>query len=137
MLAFGRIDTISNGLAHTPVTSPRNADAFFEELRRIYTTVPIAPGRNVVVAAHGNTLENHPRLFASGGELLSRQRLLETGCYVIRRDPAGALHLLQRFDDLGVLAAHTIDLDPTSPAFRPSPGPLGFEQPATGLGGMP
>jgi phosphohistidine phosphatase SixA len=129
LLAFGRIDLLDNALAHTPVTYAGNAEAFGEGLRRFLTTVPIEPGRNTVVTAHGNTLENHPDLFASGRDLLNPQLLLETGFYVIRRDADGTLHVVQRFGELGTFAAHVMPLDPAGVMFQPVAGG-GAEQPA-------
>ena len=114
ILAFGRIDGINVGLAHTPVTNDGNHAAFRDEVRRLFTTVPLGPGANAIVTAHGNTLENYPELFASGTEHLSKTLLLETGFYAIRRDDEGKLHILARFGDLGVLAASLVDLDPTA-----------------------
>lgn len=115
LLAFGKIDLISNGLAHTPVTNESNAAAFGQEIEHLLKTVPIIPGTNTVIAAHGNTLENNRQLFASGSDTLGKA-LLETGCYVIRREslPEGgqALHVVQRFTDVGVLAANTVNLNP-------------------------
>lgn len=115
-LAWGRIDAISNGLAHTPVVNAGNDAAFTAELKRILTTSPIQPGTNTIISAHGNTLDNNLEIFKSGAELVSRTLLLETGCYVIRRDADGSLHILQRFNEVGHLASSMIDLDPTAPS---------------------
>ena len=54
MLAFGRIDTISNGLAHTPVVNRRNADAFYEELRRATSSAAIRTARST--CSNGSTI---------------------------------------------------------------------------------
>lgn len=115
-LAFGRIDTLSSGLAHTPVVNPSNEQAFKEELRRVLTTVPIEPGHNAVIVAHGNTLENNADLFASGAGLVQKGLILETGFWVIRRDQDGSLRVVARYNSLGQFASAAIDLDPTLPA---------------------
>lgn len=130
LLAWGRIDAISTSIAHTPVTNHDNEKAFTAELKRILTTVPIEPGTNTIVSGHGNTLEYNPELFASGRDLLNRQALLETGCYAIRREPDGTLHLVRRFNVLGELAAHAIDLDPAARSpFAPGPPATGAPLP--------
>lgn len=116
MNAFGRIDAISNGLAHTPVVNARNSAAFSAELKRVLTTAPILPGTNTIIAAHNNTLDNNRDLFASGANLINTNILLESGFYVIRRDSDLSLHVLQRFNDIGKVASTFIDLDPTAPS---------------------
>jgi hypothetical protein len=115
-LAFGRIDGVSPGLVHWPVTNAGNAEAFRAELQRVLVSAPIVPGKNTVITAHGNTLENHPDIFVAGRELIQSARLSETGFYVIRRDSDGALHVVQKFQDLGVFAANAIDLAATGPS---------------------
>ena len=111
-LAFGRIDETSAGLAHTPVTNPGNERAFGQEIRRVLLAAPAGRGEVTVVAAHGNTLENHPGLFAEGAEML-QPLVHETGFYVIARE-GGKLRIVQRFQNLGVFAAHAIDLVPAA-----------------------
>ncbi len=112
-LAFGRIDRVSHGLAHTPVTNTGNRGAFTAEVRRTLTSLDIPAGSNAVVSAHGNTLENMATdVFASGSELVGKGLLLETGFYVIRRDANGDLHVVERYQSLGSFAAAAIDLDP-------------------------
>jgi broad specificity phosphatase PhoE len=113
-LAFGRVDVINGGVVHTPATNAANVKAFEKELGQLLATVPMEPGKNVVVAAHGNTLENYPDLFASGAGFLKMGLLSETGFYVIARDAGGALRIVQRFHDLGVFAANAIPLDPVA-----------------------
>jgi phosphohistidine phosphatase SixA len=120
-LAFGRVDVINGGVIHTPVTNAANVRAFEKDLGRLLATVPMASGKNVVVTAHGNTLENYPGLFEEGAGFLKMGLLSETGFYVIKRDANGALRIVQRFQDLGVFAANAIPLDPTAlPAFTQS-----------------
>jgi broad specificity phosphatase PhoE len=109
-LAFGRIDRVSHALAHTPVTNERNAKAFAAELGRVLKTVPAGRGQVTVIAAHGNTIENHPELFSAGEELLKLPQ--ETGFWVIARDAGGRLRIVQRFANLGDFAARAIDLEP-------------------------
>lgn len=113
LLGFGRIDETSAGLAHTPVTNPRNAAAFSEEIKRVLLAAPSGPGEVTVITAHGNTLENNAALFASGAELLSPV-LQESGFYVIAKSTGQSLHVIQRFENLGEFAALAIDLSPTA-----------------------
>lgn len=114
-LAFGRIDLVSNALAHTPVVNDGNAMAFKSALQRILVSVPLESGKNTAITAHANTLENHPDLFAEGVEFLQGQRLVETGFYVIKRERDGSLRIIQQFKDLGVFAANAINLEATPP----------------------
>lgn len=114
-LAFGKVDIISNGLAHTPVTNPENAPQFAAELKRVLQTIPVAAGKNAVIAAHGNTLENHRAMFAEGANLLGGTPLMETGLYVIKRDPDGTLRVVQKYLSLGDFAANAIDLNAVRP----------------------
>jgi broad specificity phosphatase PhoE len=109
-LAFGRVDTLSRGLIHTPVSNPSNAAAFTAELKKVLTTIAVAPGKNAVITAHGNTLENNKGLFATGVEFLGNPGPTETGFYVIKRDADGKLNLIQKFPNLADLAANGIDL---------------------------
>jgi len=113
-LAFGRVDQVSNGLAHTPATNARNRAEFAAEIKRVLSTVPAGPGEVTVIAAHGNTLENHPEIFAEGAEMI-RALLQETGFYVIARDADGKLRVVQRFQNLGEFAANAIDLRAKAP----------------------
>ena len=113
-LAFGRVDVINGGVIHTPVTNAANVKAFEKDLGHLLATVSMEPGKNVVVAAHGNTLENYPDLFVEGAAFLKMGLLSETGFYVIARDAGGALRIVQRFQDLGVFAANAIPLDPAT-----------------------
>lgn len=110
MLAFGKIDATVQSLAHTPVVNSDNRQAFAEQLARTYREVPVSPDANVAVVAHGNTLENHPDLFAKGAEKLGNPPLLETGFYVIRRRADGALELVHTYLSLGEFAAAAITL---------------------------
>jgi broad specificity phosphatase PhoE len=77
-LAFGRVDRLEMALVHTPVVNVTNADGFKRGLRTLLETVPIEPGTNTAIVAHGNTLNNHPDLFAAGAEFLG-EPLMETG----------------------------------------------------------
>jgi phosphohistidine phosphatase SixA len=113
LLAFGRIDETSVGLAHTPVTNSRNAAAFSEELKRVLVAAPSGPGEVTVIAAHGNTLENNAAMFDSGTELLS-PTVQESGFYVIAKSSGQRLHVVQRFQNLGEFAALAVDLSTTS-----------------------
>jgi len=114
-LAFGRVDATNIGLMHTPVTNANNAAAFSAELKNLLATIAIEPGKNAVITAHGNTLENNKGLFASGAGLFANPVLTETGFFVIRRDADGKLHLVQKFVNLGDFASNAIDLPIVKP----------------------
>lgn len=109
-LAFGRIDGTQMGLVHTPVVNPANAGAFKDALRRVLQEAPIRAGSNTVIAAHENTIRNHPDLFASGTHWFGGGMVAETGFYVIRRDEAKRLHAVFRFDNLGDFASAAVTL---------------------------
>jgi hypothetical protein len=109
-LAFGRIDSVSLGLAHTPVSNAANAAAFKKALQDTLTTVSVDPGKNAVITAHGNTLENHPDLFVEGSHLFGGQPIGETGFYVIKRESDGKLRIVQKFATVAELASNGIDL---------------------------
>lgn len=112
MIAFGRIDQIEDGLAHTPVVNPSNEKEFSAALERFLREVPIAAGKNVIVSAHENTLRNNPGIFASGHAMIGDQLIKETGFIVIRRDSQGKLHVVHRYWDLGEFATSAVDLHP-------------------------
>jgi phosphohistidine phosphatase SixA len=109
-LAFGKVDMVSLGLVHTPVTNSDNAAAFSAELKRVLSTIAIEDGKNAVVMAHGNTLENNRNLFSEGKQFLAPPALSETGFYVIKRDAEGKLRIVQKFHNLGNFAASAIKL---------------------------
>ncbi len=109
-LAFGKTGAPSVGLAHTPVTNKDNAAAFSADLKRVLTTITIEPGKNAVIMAHGNTLENHPHLFSDGADYLRGPAITETGFFVIKREPDGKLRIVYRFANLGDFAANAITL---------------------------
>lgn len=109
-LAFGKVDMISNALAHTPVTNSANAAQFSAELRRVLQTIPVVQDRNAVITAHGNTLENNRDMFAEGAEILGGTPPQETGFYVIKRNSNGTLRLVHKFLNLGEFAANAVDL---------------------------
>lgn len=110
MLAFGRIDSASAGLAHTPVTNTSTSTGFRNELARFLRTVPIKEGTNTAIFAHGNTLENHADLFESGTNYLTINRIQETGFYVIKRDAELKLHIAYKFRNLGNFAAAAVPI---------------------------
>jgi phosphohistidine phosphatase SixA len=114
-LAFGHVDSTNMALAHTPVTNTGNAATFSAELKRVLSTISVEPGKNAIIFAHGNTLENNKSLFSSGEELLSAPSLQETGFFAIKRDADGKLHIVQRFLNLGDFAANSIDLQIVKP----------------------
>ena len=109
-LAFGRVDIVSAGLAHTPVVNQGNAASFTAELKRVLETIPVDPGKNAVITAHGNTLENNKPLFAEGTQMFGNPQLQETGFYMIKRDAAGKLRVVHKFLNLGEFAANAVDL---------------------------
>ena len=109
--AFGRIDKMNIAFVHTPVTNATNAPRFEQALREALTHIPIAEGTNTVVVAHGNTLNNNPKIFKAGHEFLG-EPLQETGFYVIARDADGALRIVHKFVNLGEFASNAVDLDP-------------------------
>jgi hypothetical protein len=114
-LAFGRIDALHRSLIHTPVVNKANAAEFKDELKKLLTSVPVTATANTVISAHENTIRNHPDLFASGTDLLANPIVLETGLYVLKRDPSGALHVVQKYMSLGDLAANGIQLNTKGP----------------------
>ena len=111
-LAFGTVDRTEVALVHTPAFNVQNRPEFATALRDLYQSLDVDANRNVVIIAHGNTLENNPDLFGSGTEWLSTTLLGETGFYVIDRDEAGALSIMYRFNTLGDFAANAISLTP-------------------------
>ena len=110
--AFARVDAIETALVHTPVTSATNQATFTDALGEFLRTVPMAADNNTFVMAHGNTLENHPELFASGADWLREPFLLESGFYAISRSQDGKLAIEYQFTNLGEFAATVITLDP-------------------------
>lgn len=110
-LAFGHVDVISKGLAHTPVTNARNAGEFSAELQKLLNKVRVEPGKNAAIAGHGNTLENNKKLFVEGTFFLGAPAVSETGFWVIKREQNGALKIVQRYLNIGEFAVNAVDLE--------------------------
>ncbi len=132
-LAFGHIDQTSMALVHTPALNVDNLQAFRTELASVLREIPLEGGRNAVVVAHTNTLENNASIFAAGIEYLADPLPLETGSYVIERSADGQLSILYEFESLGELAASAIMLDAEALLIGSLANRAGSESPSSSL----
>ena len=85
LLAFNRIDRISNSLLHRTAMMPAQHDIFARELRKLIEGLEVKDGENIILSGHGGTLKFDGDLVIDDDQTVDIDERDETGFIVLEK----------------------------------------------------
>ena len=85
LLAFNRIDRISNSLLHRTAMVPEQHDEFAVALRNLILDLEVKDGENIILSGHGGTLKFDGDLVIDTDETIDIDERDETGFVVLEK----------------------------------------------------
>ena len=86
VLAFGKIDQISNSLLHRTAMTPNQHLPMTKKLREIILNTKLEDGKNIILSGHGGTLSNNTNYLIDVNNVGKLDDRDETGLIILRKE---------------------------------------------------